>query len=317
MLLSLMGVFVAGNVVVALAPSMGVLLVGRALAALGQGAFFGIGSVVASELVRPELRSRAISTVFAGVNIANILGAPLGTWIGQQFGWRVTIAVIATLGLIGLLALAAFLPRFGRPEVSLRDELVAFRSGRVWLNLVVGMLTMAGLFTMFSFVAPLVTEVARLPVAAVGPVLVGFGIGITAGNLIGGRLADRAPVVAMLTPAAGLTVCLVLLGLSAGHAVPVVVLLIASGAAGFSVIPASLGQMVRLAPHAPTMVASAAGSAGNIGIAVGAQIGGAVIGAGGGFVGPVWAAAVPAGLGVVAATAMLLAERRSPVVSAA
>lgn len=310
LLVGLMAVFTLGNLVAALAPSMPVLLAGRVLAAIGQGAFFGVGSVVAAGLVPPHLRSRAIATVFAGVTIANVLGAPLGTLVGQQLGWRAAMAAVAGLGLLGAVAILLAVPRSAAGATSLSEELAAFRRPQVWLTLAVGTLAMAGIFTMFSYIAPLVTEAAGMAPSALTPVLVAFGLGLTAGTVYGGRLADADPLRTMVAAPALLAVALAGLALTASWPAPMVVMLVLAGVTGYAVIPAYLGRLIALAGCAPTLTAAAAGSAGNLGVAAGAWAGGWALDAGLGWTGPVWVAVVPAVAAALLAAVLLVRDRR-------
>lgn len=167
-LLGLMVLFVAGNLVCALAPTYGLLMVGRVIAALAHGAFFGVGSVVAADLAKPDKRARAIALMFTGLTVANVLGVPLGTLLGQHLGWRSTFWAVTVLGIAGLAGIAALLPTQPRAvEGVLRRELTAFRRPQVWLALMTTALGFGGLFASFTYIAPMMTHVAGFAPASV------------------------------------------------------------------------------------------------------------------------------------------------------
>lgn len=184
----LMLLFIAGNLLSALAPAYGLLMAGRVVAALAHGAFFGVGSVVAADLVDPRWRAAAIAMMFTGLAVANVLGVPMGTLLGQHLGWRFTFWVVTLLGVVGLTGIAALVP--SRPPSAgggLRRELTAFRRPQVWLALAMTTLGFGGLFASFTYVAPMMTEVAGFAPGSVTWLLVLFGAGLFVGNIVGGR----------------------------------------------------------------------------------------------------------------------------------
>src|SRR5919107_1461303 len=192
-LIALMGVFIAGNLLSALAPSYGVLMTGRIVAALSHGAFFGVGSVVAASLVPKAKQASAIALMFTGLTVANVLGVPGGTALGQHFGWRSTFWAVTALGVIGLLGIVVLVPRQDTAEgPGLRSELAVFKSLQVWLALAMTALGFAGVFASFTYIAPMMTEVAGFSSGAVTWLLVLFGGGLVVGNLLGGKAADRS-----------------------------------------------------------------------------------------------------------------------------
>src|SRR5207248_859260 len=177
MLMFLMGVFVVGNALSAFAPVFGVMLIGRVVASLAHGAFFGIGSVVAAGLVAPQKKASAISLMFTGLTVANIVGGPLGTYVGQAAGWRVTFAGVAALGVVGLLGVARLVPETGRPETgTIRTEFAAFRNVQVWLAMAMTVLGYGGVFAAITYITPMMTEVAGYSSGAVTCLLVLFGV---------------------------------------------------------------------------------------------------------------------------------------------
>lgn len=163
MLMLLMGLFIAGNLLSALAPAYSVMLLGRVVASLAHGAFFGIGSVVAAGLVAPDRKAGALAMMFSGLTVANVVGVPLGTLIGQSVGWRVTFAGVAVLGVVGLLGIARLVPETARPkDVRLRHELAAFKNVQVLLAMAMTVLGFGGVFAAITYIAPMMTHVSRL-----------------------------------------------------------------------------------------------------------------------------------------------------------
>lgn len=193
-LLGLIVLFILGNALTALAPDYGIAMIGRIIAALCHGAFFGIGAVVAAGLVAPEKKAGAIALMFTGLTAANVFGVPFGTFLGQQFGWRSTFWVIAGIGILAFIGILTLVPKLPRPDaaVRLRHELRAFRSGQVWVSLAVTVLAYGGMFGGFTYIAYTLTEVSGFDSGAVPWLLVLFGIGLVIGNAVGGRLADRS-----------------------------------------------------------------------------------------------------------------------------
>ncbi|WP_457307149.1 MFS transporter, partial [Polaromonas sp. P5_E6] len=184
MLVLLMGVFIAGNLLCALAPTYALLMTGRLVAALTHGAFFGIGSVVAANLVAPARKASAIALMFIGLTVANVIGVPLGTLLGQSFGWRSTFWAVTAFGVVGILGIIALVPP--QPQDSpggIRSELAVFRRPQVWLALGMTTLGFGGVFASFTYLAPMMTDVAGFSSGAVAWLLVLFGVGLCAGNL--------------------------------------------------------------------------------------------------------------------------------------
>ena len=314
-LLGLLVLFIAGNVLTALSPDYTVAMVGRIVAALSHGAFFGIGSVVAADLVAPEKKARAIAIMFTGLTAANVFGVPFGTFLGQQFGWRSTFWVISVIGIVALLGIALLVraPKSTGPAVSLRHELAAFRSGQVWLSLSVTILAYGGMFGAFTYIAYTLTEVGGFASSAVPWLLVLFGLGLVAGNAIGGRLADRSIDRTLLVFIAALAVVLVLFGLLAWSQPATMVILVLMGGFGFGTVPGLQSRIMRYAGGAPTLASGANIGAFNVGNALGAWAGGVGISAGLGYTSPIWiGAALTASALVVMAVAVRTARRARP-----
>ncbi|MFF0559685.1 MFS transporter [Streptomyces sp. NPDC004266] len=318
MLMLLMGLFVLGNLLSALAPNFGVMLTGRVVASLAHGSFFGIGSVVAAELVAPEKKAGAIATMFTGLTVANIVGVPLGTFIGQAVGWRITFAIVAALGVVGLLGIARLVPAMPRPEgTRLRGELKAFRNPQVLLAMAMTVLGFGGVFAAITYIAPMMTHVAGYADGSVTWLLVLFGIGMFLGNLLGGRFADRALMPMLYTALGGLAVVLALFTVTAHDKILAAITILLVGALGFATVPPLQKRVLDQAHGAPTLASAVNIGAFNLGNALSAWLGGLVIAAGLGYTAPNWVGAV------LAATALGLAfwsaalERRAPAVEAA
>lgn len=312
-LLGLVVLFIAGNALTAIAPDYSTAMIGRIVAALCHGAFFGIGSVVASSLVAPAKKAGAIAIMFTGLTAANVLGVPFGTFIGQQFGWRATFWVISAIGVVAFLGIALLVsaPRSSDAPVSLRNELSAFASGQVWLSLVVTALAFGGMFGAFTYIAYTLTGVTGFAASAVPWLLVLFGAGLVVGNWVGGRLADRSIDRTLLWFIAALAVILVLFGMLAWSQPATIGLLVVMGAFGFGTVPGLQSRVMQYAGGAPTLASGANIGAFNIGNALGAWAGGLGISAGLGYTSPIWiGAAITASALVVMVVASVLARRR-------
>ncbi len=305
-LLGLMVLFIVGNVITALAPEYGIALVGRIIAALCHGAFFGIGSVVAASLVPADRAARAVAIMFTGLTAANVLGVPFGTFLGQQFGWRSTFWAIAAIGVIAFAGVAALVPAASGPTSapSLRRELAAFRSGQVWLSLIVTALAFGGMFGAFTYIAYTLTEVSGFAAGAVPWLLVLFGAGLVVGNALGGRLADKHRDATLLWFIGALVVILAAFALLASWQPAVVVLLALMGGFGFGTVPGLQSRVMAYAETAPTLASGANIGAFNIGNALGAWAGGLGISAGLGFTSPLW---IGAAITIVAFVVMVAA----------
>ncbi|MFF2371764.1 MFS transporter [Agromyces sp. NPDC058110] len=296
-LMGLLGLFIAGNAISALAPTYEAMLAGRIVAALCHGAFFGIGAVLAADLVAPAKRAGAIAIMFTGLTAANVLGVPFGTFLGQQYGWRSTFWVISAIGVVALVGIAVLVPGTRaagaeEPAPSLRRELGAFRSGQVWLSLTVTVLGFGGMFGAFTYIAYTLTEVSGFAATDVPWLLVLFGAGLVVGNWIGGRLADRSIDGTLLGFIGTLVVVLALLGWLAASPVAVIVLLVLMGGFGFGTVPALQSRVMRYADQAPTLASGANIAAFNVGNALGAFAGGLAISAGFGYTSPIWVGAI-------------------------
>ncbi|WP_341947161.1 MFS transporter [Microbacterium sp. LWH11-1.2] len=311
-LLGLLVLFILGNALTALAPDYGTAMIGRIIAALCHGAFFGIGSVVAAGLVAPEKKAGAIAIMFTGLTAANVFGVPFGTFLGQEFGWRSTFWTISAIGVLAFIGIAALVPALPRPDqsISLRQELRAFRSGQVWFSLTVTILAFGGMFGAFTYIAYTLTEVSGFASSAVPWLLVLFGGGLVLGNWLGGRLADRAIDRTLIVFIAALVAVLALFALFASSGIATIVALFLMGGFGFGTVPGLQSRVMQYAGGAPTLASGANIGAFNVGNALGAWAGGVGISAGLGYTSPIWLGAI---ITAVALVVMLIAAARTRV----
>lgn len=311
-LLGLMVLFIVGNLISALSPDYATMMVGRIVAALCHGAFFGIGAVVAAQLVAPERKASAIAFMFGGLTLANVLGVPLGTLLGQAAGWRSTFWAITVIGIIAFIGIALLVPAHtGRSETAapaVRTELAAFASPQVWFSIALTVLGFGGMFGGFTYIAFTLTEVSGFSAGAVPWLLVLFGVGLFFGNILGARAADRDVVKTLGVLLSALTVILAAFALVASSQVLTVVALVLMGAVGFGTVPALQMRVMGYADQAPTLASGANIGAFNLGNALGAWIGGVTLAAGFGYTSPLWAGAGVTVLGLV----VLLVAVRAP-----
>ncbi|MCO5998867.1 MFS transporter [Actinoallomurus rhizosphaericola] len=314
MLVSLMALFTVGNLLCAVAPTYGVLMVARLVTAFAHGAYFGIGSVVAADLVRPEKRAGAIAMMFTGLTVANVLGVPGGTALGQALGWRSTFWVVAAIGLVALAGIATLVPARPRPsaDTGLRGELSVFRHGQVWLALAMTALGWAPVFTVITYVAPLATRVTGFSSGAVPILMVLFGVGMVAGNALGGRLADRALMPSLYGILAAVIAVSLLLFFVVHGKVAVVVVMLLLGVVGSATIAPLQTRVLDKAAGAPTMASAANIAAFNLGNTVGPFLGGLAIDAGLGYASTTWIAALIGAAGLAVALVSGALDRRAP-----
>lgn len=313
-LLVLMAIFTLGNLAAALAPSFAWLMTARIVTALAHGTFFGVGSLVATSLVPPERRASAIALMFTGLTLATLLGVPFGSWLGQAFGWRSTFWAVTGIGLLALAVLAAFVPRDrerAKPG-SLAEELAVLARPQVQLGLAMTVLGFGGIFAVFTFIQPILVELAGYGEAAVSPVLLVFGGGLVLGNLAGGRWADRSLAPALIGTLALLTLVMVASAFAFHSKTGAILAAFGLGAAAFATVAPLQIWVLRQAGGAGQGLASSLNIAAfNLGNAFGAWLGGAVItlGLGYGAIAPVAALVPLAALGLAALAVAL--DRRS------
>lgn len=320
-LVGLVALFVIGNLLSAVAPNYQVMMLGRIVAALCHGSFFGIGSLVARGLVAPEKKSRAVALMFAGLTVANVLGVPFGALVGERWGWRAAFWAVTAIGVLALAGIAALVPsgagearssaETGRsepiPPTSLRAQLRAFRSWQVWLTLAATALSYGGMFGAFSYIAYTFTEVGGFAASDVAWLLMVYGVGLVVGNLVGGRAADQDRDRALIVALLGLTITLTLFGLLADSATASVILVFLMGVFGFASVPGMITRVTDFA-HGAALAASANVSASNVGNALGAWLGGLAITAGLGYTSPLY---VGAGIVLISVVVMAVAARRA------
>jgi DHA1 family inner membrane transport protein len=299
MLLAMMGLFTLGNVLFALSPNQEFGVVFRFIAGLPHGAFFGAGAVVASGLVEKGDRAKAVSMMFMGLTLANVVGVPLGTLLGQQVGWRATFLVVAVIGLVAIAAIAKLVPHQGKPEApSLRGELSAFRRPQVWLALGIVTFGLGGVFACLSYIAPMLTDVAGYSPTNVTVLLSLAGVGMTIGNYLGGRLADKALMPSLYTALLALAVVLGIFTVTGQDKVGAAITIFFVGLAGFMIGPMMQARIMEKAGGTPSLVSAAVQSAFNIANSIGAYLGGLVIAGGLGLLAPNWVGALLAVLGL-------------------
>ena len=315
----LLVLFIAGNLISAIAPDYSMMMIGRIVAALAHGAFFGIGAVVAADMVAPTRKAGAIAIMFTGLTAANVLGVPFGTMLGQAAGWRSTFWAITGIGVLALIGILTLVPRTGRGDAAaraasggLRGELRAFRSGQVWLSILVTILGYGGMFGAFTYIAFTLTEVTGFAASIVPWLLILFGVGLFIGNTVGGKAADRNVDRTLLVVLAVLAVILVAFALTAGNQPLTIASIVLMGGFGFATVPGLQMRVMKYASSAPTLASGANIGAFNVGNALGAWLGGVTITAGLGYTSPIWAGAAITLLGVgVMAFAAASAKRRS------
>jgi DHA1 family inner membrane transport protein len=314
-LLGLMAIFTLGNLACALAPSYGVLMAARVLTSLAHGTFFGVGSVVATGLVPADRRASAISLMFTGLTLATLLGVPAGTWLGHLAGWRATFWAVAAIGIVALVVIAALVPaeRQQQAPTPLRAELQAIVQPTVLLGLATTVLGFGGVFTVFTFVQPLLTRVSGFADSAVSPLLLVLGVGLIVGNLLGGRLADRRLAAALVGSLLALAAVLALTGVALHAKLPAMLAMGLFGIAAFATVAPLQLWVLHKAAGAPNLASSLNIGAFNLGNALGAWLGGVVIEHGPGLAAVPYAGALLTLAGAAVALAGLRADRPAPV----
>ena len=277
LVLALLAVAVTGNLLSTIAPGYGVLFAARIVTALVTSTFFANAIVIATASAPPDKKASTVAKLAFGMNLAMILGAPLGTWIGAAFGWRTTFAAITACCATGLVLVARFVPD-DQPGVRTRalGEFAVFRSRELLLAIAITAVANIGVLMVFTYLAPLLTGPASFPAAAVAPMLLVYGVGATIGNLVGGRLADRTLLPSQLGALALLVVLFVVLRLSPSTTLTGV-LVFALGAVGFSVIPGMQARVLTTAATAPTLAMAVNASAYQVAAAFAGWLGGRVV----------------------------------------
>jgi len=277
-LVALMGVFIIGNLLCALATDYNVLMFARVVTALCHGAFFGIGSVVAANLVPANRRASAVALMFTGLTLANVLGVPLGTALGQVYGWRSTFWAVTVIGVIALIGLIRFLPiKRDEEKLDMRAELAALKGAGIWLSLSMTVLFSASMFALFTYVAPLLGDVTGVSPRGVTWTLLLIGLGLTLGNILGGKLADRRLAATLMGVFAAMAVISTALSWTSTALIPAEITLFLWATAAFAAVPALQVNVVSFGRAAPNLVSTLNIGAFNLGNALGAWVGGTVI----------------------------------------
>ncbi|WP_437881093.1 MFS transporter [Pseudomonas sp. LRF_L74] len=277
-LLLLMGIFILGNLLCAIAGNYELLMIARVVTALCHGAFFGIGSVVAASLVPENRRASAVALMFTGLTLANVLGVPLGTALGQAAGWRSTFWAVTLIGVLALIGLWRVLPgRSAEAKVNLRSELEALSGAGFWLALSTTVLFAASMFALFTYIAPLLGEVTGVSPRGVTYTLLLIGLGLTVGNILGGKLADWRLGSTMIGVFIALAALSALFAWTSRNLVPAEVTLFFWAVAAFAAVPALQINVMTFGKAAPNLVSTLNIGAFNVGNALGAWVGGAVI----------------------------------------
>jgi DHA1 family inner membrane transport protein len=319
-LLVLMGIFTIGNLACALAPDYWSLMAARVLTAFAHGTFFGVGSVVATTLVPANKKASAIAVMFTGLTVANILGVPFGTWLGQGFGWRSTFFAVTLVGVLAFAIIAFFVPQdHEKPAPSnLKQDLAVLARPQVLMGLLTTVLSWVGVFAVFTYIAPILTRLAGFSDGAVSPILLVFGGGLVIGNLVGGRFADRWLIPTVLGSLVALIVVLGLMTFATNNQIAVVIFVALLGGVAFATVPPLQMWVLEKAHGAGQSLASSFNIAAfNLGNAIGAWLGGAVIDHGGLASVPWVAALAPLGALLVALYAIRFDRARAPVPAAA
>jgi DHA1 family inner membrane transport protein len=277
-LLGLMGLFILGNLLCAVAPGYWLLMGARVVTSFCHGAFFGLGAVVAAEVVPPRQRAQAIALMFAGLTLANVLGVPFGTALGQALGWRATFWAVVGIGVAAGVALYLWLPRNLTVSTGgLLREVRALRQPQVLLAMLISALASASLFSVFTYIAPILEQVTGIAPAGVTWVLLIFGVGLTLGNLAGGRLADWRLMPTVIAIFIALTVVLVVFTQSSAALWPAVVTIFLWGVLVFALVSPLQMRVVNEATEAPNLASTINQGAFNLGNATGAWVGGLAI----------------------------------------
>ncbi|MFF4603907.1 MFS transporter [Streptomyces sp. NPDC001339] len=311
MLMLLMGLFIVGNLLTGVAPNFWIMLAGRIVAAFTHGAFFGIGALVAADLVAPEKRAAALSLMFSGLTVANVVGVPAGTVLSQQFGWRTTFYAIGVLGVIGLLGIVRLVPaQRARAAAPIGSEIAVFRNPQVGLAMLMTILGFGGVFAAVTYLASMMTEVTGFAPSSVIWLTAVFGLGMVAGNVISGRFTDRAMMPMLYVSLAGLALSLAAFTFTAHDKLAATVTIVLIGAFGFATVPPLQKRVMDQAASAPTLASAGNIAAFNFGNALAAWLGGVVIAADLGYTAPNWVGALMTAAALAVAVFASALERR-------
>ncbi|MFF8557025.1 MFS transporter [Streptomyces sp. NPDC015501] len=317
-LVGALAVFALGHAVAALSTSFTVVLTARVVTALATGAFWAVGFVIATTTAGPARATRAVGVMMGGLTLANVIGVPIGSFVGHYTGWRGPFWALAVLAAVAAAFVGRFIPRTEqRAEVSVRAEIRALRQTRLWLALGAAVLIMGGVLAVYTYITPLLTDRAGISAGAVPLVLIAFGIGALGGTAIGGRLGDRRPMVTTITASAATSLILLALIPASNSPVAAVVLVFGMALAGFTVNPVVTSLAVRFAGDAPTLTSALTTSGYNTGIAAGSLAAGHALDTSLGLTGPALVGAVFTALTLLPLTALALSAtgRRTRIVA--
>ncbi|MDQ4212302.1 MFS transporter [Microbacterium capsulatum] len=301
-----------GNGLAVVLPTFETVGLARFIAGLPHGAYFGIGALVAADVLGPGKRAKGVAFILTGLTVANVVGVPAGTFLGQHFGWRSAFLVVTAVFALAAVCITSFVPEHeGDPGRGFRSELRVFRRGQVWFAVAVGAIGFGGFFAVYSYIAPMVTERAGAPTWAVPIALVVFGVGMTIGNLVGGHLGDRDLRRTLLVGLALMAVVLALLAILSFSIWLLLALAFTMATLSSVIVPAIQTRLMDVAGDNQSIAAALNHSALNIGNSLGAFLGGLVITAGWGFAAPSWVGAALAVAGLVIAIVSFRVERRA------
>ena len=311
LLIGLVAIFTIGNLLSAVADSYGLLLAARVVTSLNHGAFFGVGSIVAAGLVPPNRQAGAVAAMFMGLTIANVVGVPLATWAGDVLGWRASFWGIAAIGVLVMAALRLTLPQLPAPAGGdMAAELRVLGRGPVLAALDLTVIGSSAMFTVFTYIAPILREQTHASLGFVTAMLVTYGLGLTVGNWLGGKFADKSVDRTLIVTLAALSALLIAFAVAMPFAVPTSILVFLWGIASFALVPPLQVRVMAAASDAPNLASSMNIGAFNLGNAIGAAVGGMVIAGGLGYPAVSLAGAVAAGLGLV--LVLILTRRDAP-----
>ncbi|MGS5801244.1 MFS transporter [Staphylococcus saprophyticus] len=278
LLIVLMGIFIIGNLTASFSPNYGFMMTSRIITSLAHGSFFGIGSILAASMVRPEKRASAMALMFMGLSMSNILGVPFGTLIGQNFGWPMTFIIISIIGALALIGIIIFVPMQRETiKSSVLNELQILKEKRLWLTLAVTLFGFSSVFAYFTYISTVLIDVSNVQENLISYLLIIFGIGVTLGNVVGGKLADWNLNKALKIIFIVFILYFILLYFVQMNSILMVAGIFFFGLIGFSMSPSLQFKSTLISQDAPTLASTLNQSAFNLGNALGAFIGGVVV----------------------------------------
>ena len=278
LLLALMAIFIVGNIAASFSPNYGFMMTSRIITSLAHGSFFGIGSILAASMVKPEKRASAMALMFMGLSMSNILGVPFGTLIGQNFGWPMTFIIISVIGALALIGIIIFVPmKKETVKSSVLNELKILKEKRLWLTLAVTLFGFSSVFAYFTYISTVLIDVSHVQENLISYLLIIFGIGVTLGNVVGGKLADWNLNKALKIIFSVFILYFILLYFVQMNGLLMVAGIFFFGLIGFSMSPSLQYKSTLISQDAPTLASTLNQSAFNLGNALGAFIGGVVV----------------------------------------